>query len=93
MKARVLAAALLLLASASFVRANSIASVVVRPDGEVLFSDWVDNRIIAFGPDRKLKVAVRDKHAHHLALGANGLVLFEHVTPDGSIASLNFTAA
>lgn len=89
MKARIaLAAALLILASASLARANSIASVVVRPDGEVLFSDWVDNRIFAFGSDKKLRVAVRDKHAHHLALGADGLVFFEHVTPDGSVSSL-----
>ena len=89
MKARIpLAAALLVLASASPARANSIASVVVRPNGEILFSDWADNRIFAFGSDRKLKVAVRDKHAHHLSLGADGLVFFEHVTPDGSVASL-----
>ena len=89
MKARIpLAAALLFLAGTSGARANSIASVVVRPNGEVLFTDWVDNRIFALGADKKLRVAVPDKHAHHLALGANGLVLFEHVTPDGSIASM-----
>lgn len=89
MKARLpLFAVLLLLAAPPLARANSIASVVVRPDGEVLFTDWVSNRIFAFGADRKLRVVVRGKHAHHLALGAGGLVFFEHVTPDGSIASL-----
>jgi hypothetical protein len=89
MKVRIaLAAALLVLASASLARANSIASVIVRPNGEVLFTDWVDNRIFAYGSDRRLRVAVPDKHAHHLALGADGLVFFEHVTPDGGIASL-----
>jgi sugar lactone lactonase YvrE len=89
MKARVpLALAVLLLGCAADARANSIASVVVRPDGAVLFTDWVDNRIFAFGADKKLRVAVPDKHAHHLALGADGLVFFEHVTPDGEIASL-----
>lgn len=89
MKVRIaLAPALLVLASASLARANSIASVIVRPNGEVLFADWVDNRIFAYGSDKKLRVAVPDKHAHHLALGADGLAFFEHVTPDGSVASL-----
>jgi hypothetical protein len=89
MKARFpLVAVLLFLAITPLARANSIASVVVRPDGEVLFSDWIGNRIFAFGVDRRLRVAVRNKHAHHLALGADGLVFYEHVTPDGNIASL-----
>lgn len=89
MKARVpLALMVLLFACATSARANSIASVIVRPDGDVIFADWMGNRIFGFGADGKLRVAVRDKHAHHLALGADGLVFFEHVTPDGSIASL-----
>jgi hypothetical protein len=89
MKARIpLLSAFFVLAVPLLARANSIASVVVRPDGEVLFSDWVGNRIFGFGPDRRLRVVVRDKHAHHLAIGGDGLVFFEHVTPDGSVASL-----
>jgi sugar lactone lactonase YvrE len=89
MKARVpLVLAVFLVGCAAAARANSIASVVVRPDGDVLFTDWTGNRIFGLGADGKLRVAVRDKHAHHLALGADGLVFLEHVTPDGSIASL-----
>nr|MDQ5872612.1 hypothetical protein [Acidobacteriota bacterium] len=89
MKARIaILSAIFVLAVPPLARANSIASVVVRPDGEVLFSDWVGNRIFGFGSDRKLRVVVRDKHTHHLAIGGDGLVFFEHVTPDGSVASL-----
>lgn len=89
MKARIpLLSAFLVLAVTAVARANSIASVVVRQGGEVLFSDWVGNRIFGFGADGKLRVVVEDKHVHHLALGGDGLVFFEHVTPDGSVASL-----
>lgn len=89
MKARIaLLSGILVLAVPLFARANSIASVVVRPDGAVFFSDWMGNRIWGFGADRKLRVVVREKHVHHLAIGGDGLVVFEHVTPDGSVASL-----
>lgn len=88
MKARIALFSFVLLAIPLSARANSIASVVVRPGGEVLFSDWVGNRIFGFGADRKLRVVVHDKHTHHLDIGGDGLVFFEHVTPDGSFASL-----
>lgn len=87
MKTRRALFALLVLAIPLSVRANSIASVVVRPD-DVVFSDWVNNRIFALDAAGKLGVVVPDKHTHHLALGADGVVFFEHVTPDGSVASL-----
>ncbi|HEV8231021.1 MAG TPA: hypothetical protein VGQ75_01630 [Thermoanaerobaculia bacterium] len=68
--------------------ANSIASVVVRADGEILFSDYRGNRIWGLGRDGVARVVLADHHTHHLALGPNGTVWGEHVTPDGGTASL-----
>ncbi len=85
---RALALAAVLLALAGAAGANSIASIVVRPDGEILFSDYVRNRIWGFRPGGALRVVLPARHTHHLVAGANGVVFFEHVTPDGSVASL-----
>lgn len=69
-------------------RANSIASVVVRSDGEILFSDYRGNRIWRVRPDGSLRAVLASHHTHHLALGPDESVWGEHVTPDGIVASL-----
>lgn len=89
MKARaLLLSAFFVLAVPLFARANSIASVVVRPDGEVLFSDYRGSRIWGVKPGGVARVVLAERHTHHLALGPDASVWGEHVTPDGSIASL-----
>jgi hypothetical protein len=85
---RAIAAAAISLALSRAATANSIASVVVRSDGEILFSDYRGNRIWGVRPDGSLRVVLASHHTHHLALGPVGSVWGEHVNPDGSVASL-----
>lgn len=79
--ARAILSVLLLLAAAHAARANSIASVVVAPDGSIYFSDYVRNRIWKVAPDGTLTQAVRDKHTHHLVIDQNGTLYGEHHPP------------
>lgn len=85
---RIVALAGVGLALAGAAGANSIASIVVRADGEILFSDYRGNRIWGLSRDGVARVVLADLHTHHLALGPNGNVWGEHVTPDGGTASL-----
>lgn len=66
------------LTTAQVARANSIASVVVAPDGSIYFSDYVRNRVWKVFPDGKLTVAVAGKHVHHLVVDQNGTLYGEH---------------
>src|SRR5437667_12502025 len=52
--------------------ANSVASVVVAPDGRVYFSDYISNRIWEVSARGVLRVVIEGKHTHHLALGQDG---------------------
>ena len=68
--------------------ANSVASVVAAPDGRVYFSDYILNRIWEVSGRGALRVVIRGKHTHHLALGRDGSFFGENVPPDRRWPSL-----
>ncbi len=79
--ARALLIVFLIFLGSPAVRANSIASVVVAPDGSIYFSDYVRNCIWKVGRDGALTEAVKGKHTHHLVIDGAGTLYGEHRSP------------